>query len=1487
MKIRTQLIAGIVVFAVLLAIISGFVIATDQQVTRLAAQERIANNISLEVGELGYLSNDYILYREPRQAERWSTKFAQISGEIASLSVDPPEQQVIAGTLAANLKNSRSVFDDITSSPGQTGRVDTTFVQISWSRMEVQNQNMIFEAGRLENLIHTQAEGVKDTRLLLIFTLMVAFALLLLSSYFLGSRRMLRSLGELQKGAEIVGSGDFSHAVDESSADEVGDLARSFNRMTADLRQVTTRKADLEIEVSERKRAEADLAQKNEELTQTHEDLVHSNANLAARESDLTATNDELQALNEELSSAHEELQQNLDELTRAQGEIRASGERYRNLFEKMTEGFAVHEIICDETGKPVDYRFLEINPAFEQLTGLRRDEVVGKPVSEVIPDIGQDWIDIYGAVALTGKPVRFDNYAEPLDRYYEVFSYSPAPRQFAALFSDITSKKWGELNQKLMADVLRVLNRGGELHALIGEILTGIKSSTGFDAIGLRLREGEDYPYYEQDGLTEEFLRGENFLCAKSADGAITRTDDGRMILECTCGIVISGRTDPTMRCFTEGGSFWTNRSSDLLALAPEDDPRVNPRNRCIHDGYQSVALIPVRSGKTILGLLQLNDRREGRYSPEMIRFFEALADNIGLALERKHAEEALYRSEEKLQAVFSILPVGVSVVDGQRVTEANLALERILGLSKDQLVRGDYGGRKYLHPDGTAMTPGELPGTRAIAEQVPVSDVEIRVLSKDGTERWENVSAAPLPGSGAVIVTTDITDRKYNEDTLRLSAEVYQASASRLDLTEMLDDYARILQNYTGCEAIGIRLLDEKGNIPYHVNLGFSEDFFNRESPLSIRSDSCMCINVIRGETDPSLPFYTAGGSFCINATTKFLSAVPDEEKGKTRNVCNQVGYESVALIPIRKGDTILGLLHLADHREGMVPLRTVRILENVALSMGSPILRLQAEEILRGTTQELENLIDYANAPIIVWDPAFRITRFNHAFERLTGRPVDAAIGQPLEILFPTEFREELMTMIRRTLTGERWEAVEIPILNVSGDVKTVLWNSATLYGADGKTVSSVIAQGQDITERKKAEEAYRETSEYLENLIDYANAPIIVWDPTFRITRFNRAFERLTGMAAEDVIGQPLYTILPIAGRAVSMELIRKTREGERWETVEIPIQHISGEVRTVLWNSAALYGADGKTLESTIAQGQDITDRKIAEEELKRRNEELAAIHEELRSTNETLLLHEQELTNKNTDLNALNEELTATQEELHQNVEELGNSEAILRKNEAELKEALVEKEVLLSEIHHRVKNNLAAFISLISLDGTYEASEEGKALKKDLQNRARSMALIHETLYRTRKYSNVDMGVYLTNLVEQIAASYTTIRSVRTVVDAEGTVLDIARATPCGLIINELITNSFKYAFPEPFDCAGKRGEPCTIRISLKKNDGIYLLSVSDNGTGIPPGIDIATTQSLGLKLVNFLARHQLRAKVEVSTSAGSRFEIRFKDTM
>lgn len=138
--------------------------------------------------------------------------------------------------------------------------------------------------------------------------------------------------------------------------------------------------------------------------------------------------------------------------------ELRASELRYHSLFSQMTEGFAIQEIILDEKGNPCDYRFLDINPAFERLTGLKREQVIGKRMTEVLPDEDPIWIEIYGKVALTQQPVHFEHTSRILHRSYDVYSFSPAPNQFAVLFLDITDRKQVEEDLQLSEEKYRTL---------------------------------------------------------------------------------------------------------------------------------------------------------------------------------------------------------------------------------------------------------------------------------------------------------------------------------------------------------------------------------------------------------------------------------------------------------------------------------------------------------------------------------------------------------------------------------------------------------------------------------------------------------------------------------------------------------------------------------------------------------------------------------------------------------------------------------------------------------------------------------------------------------------------------------------------------------------------------------------------------------------------------------------------------------------------
>jgi PAS domain S-box-containing protein len=144
------------------------------------------------------------------------------------------------------------------------------------------------------------------------------------------------------------------------------------------------------------------------------------------------------------------------------------SKNRYRSIFNKMTEGFALHKIVLNEDGKPIDYRFLDINPAFEELTGLKREDVLGKLVSEVISEDTVDWVKVYGKVAITGESIHFDAYSKALKQHFDILSFSPAPYQFAVLFTDITERKMVENELKEAMKKLQLSNTELEQFAYV-----------------------------------------------------------------------------------------------------------------------------------------------------------------------------------------------------------------------------------------------------------------------------------------------------------------------------------------------------------------------------------------------------------------------------------------------------------------------------------------------------------------------------------------------------------------------------------------------------------------------------------------------------------------------------------------------------------------------------------------------------------------------------------------------------------------------------------------------------------------------------------------------------------------------------------------------------------------------------------------------------------------------------------------------------------
>jgi len=186
------------------------------------------------------------------------------------------------------------------------------------------------------------------------------------------------------------------------------------------------------------------------------------------------------------------------------------------------------------------------------------------------------------------------------------------------------------ETETEALLELISLLSSADDCHALPESLIVYLRNWSGCEAVGIRLRYGYDFPYYETSGFPEKFVLLENNLCLQDSRGQLVKDGSGRAVLECMCGNVIDGRIDPSLEFFTDFGSFWTNSTTELLRSTTRAQRQSRTRNRCNGEGYESVALIPLRFAQDRFGLLQFNDRRKGHFTPEKIVLLERIAANI-----------------------------------------------------------------------------------------------------------------------------------------------------------------------------------------------------------------------------------------------------------------------------------------------------------------------------------------------------------------------------------------------------------------------------------------------------------------------------------------------------------------------------------------------------------------------------------------------------------------------------------------------------------------------------------------------------------------------------------------------------------------------------------------------------------------------------------------------------------------------------------------
>ncbi|MCU0292416.1 MAG: PAS domain S-box protein [Thermoanaerobaculaceae bacterium] len=727
--------------------------------------------------------------------------------------------------------------------------------------------------------------------------------------------------------------------------------------------------------------------------------------------------------------------------------------------------------------------------------------------------------------------------------------------------------------------------------------------------------------------------------------------------------------------------------------------------------------------------------------------------------ALEAVEARADAERRADELDTVFNAINDAVMVFDATgRVVRANPAAIAAIGSDPTNTDLGSLLSQvTVVGPEGRPSQLTELASYRALRGEA-VKGVRQVVTSADGREYTVMVSGAPLRAAGriagAVVVLHDITDSTRVEGALGV----------------VLEKYRVLFESFP----LGITISDRSGQI-VEVNREAKRLLGMPEPDLLRRQIGDPRWEIIRPDGSPMPPDELAG----VRAL-KEKHLVENVEMG-LRGANGTITWINVTAAPI--------------------PLATY----GVAITYGDITARKQAEHALQASESKLRSLYASMTEGLalheLVHDAQGRpvdylIVDVNPAFQSITGLQRDQVVGRLGSAAYGTGDAPYLDIYAR---VAESGEPISFEVFFPPMDRHFAI----SVFSPERGTFATVF---DDITQRRRAEHELRETRDYLEKLFTYANAPIIVWDPEFRITRFNAAFERLTGLTAADVRGAHLDLLFPPGRREEALAHIRRAGAGERWEVLEIPIQGVSGEVRTVLWNSATLFADDGRTVVATIAQGQDITERKQAEE------------------------------------------------------------------LNRASLRE----KELLLKEIHHRVKNNLQIIASLLNLQADQLPDDRGIDILTESQNRIRSMALVHEKLYRAESFSRILFGDYVEDLASYLVRSYRLGTGEITLRLAAAEVfLGIDLAVPIALIVNELITNSIKHAFP------GGRGGTIAIELTRPATGG-YRFVVADDGIGFPVDLDFRSTRSLGLQIVCILV-DQVGGTIELERTVGTRFTITF----
>ena len=364
-------------------------------------------------------------------------------------------------------------------------------------------------------------------------------------------------------------------------------------------------------------------------------------------------------------------------------------------------------------------------------------------------------------------------------DRSNVIFDKNNAIIRLDGVTRDITASKLSAIFKEIHHEIPEILNEPRALHDTMQRLLNTLKVRCGFDAVGIRLQDEDDFPYFAQNGFSTEFLFDENSQITRTKEGVLCRDIKGNISFECACGLVISGESDPESPLFRAWGSIWTNDSYPLLSISSDEDPRLHPHNVCIHQGYASVALIPIKNTSRNIGLIQFNDRCKNCFTPDMIDRLEEIAMHIGDVLMRKQAEEELQKSNELLSLFMKHSPIFAFIKEvsqtESRTLKASENYREMIGISGSEMA-----GKTMFE-----LFPADLAASITADDWLVASEEKQIEIEETLNGRSYSTIKFPITLGGKKLLagySMDITERKEaDEEILLKNAELQKLNAEK----------------------------------------------------------------------------------------------------------------------------------------------------------------------------------------------------------------------------------------------------------------------------------------------------------------------------------------------------------------------------------------------------------------------------------------------------------------------------------------------------------------------------------------------------------------------------------------------------------------------------------------------------------------------------------------------------------------------------------